>query len=184
MTFSAAEEWRSLFPSCSTVVLTWFPACQWIHRQTSFLDLGEPSQVQLPPNAKTTYRAHSGDLRVSEYGFLKAQAVFCFVKLRVCSRNQVLQQTGAGIMCARPCAHDAHRALPSQTAQLALARHTRQTAGISMAPTTTERRVWHCGDHTAKLESAPCRRFFVTKICCFLLSVERLPHLPAAPTRV
>ena len=44
--------------------------------------------------------------------------------------------------------------------------HARQSVGIRMALSTTERPVWHCGDHIAKLESAICRRFLITKICC------------------
>ena len=37
--------------------------------------------------------------------------------------------------------------------------YTHQTAVIRMALPTTERPVWHCGERTAKLESAACRRF-------------------------
>ena len=35
----------------------------------------------------------------------------------------------------------------------------------------TERLVWQCGAHTAKLESASRRRFLITKTCCFLWHV-------------
>ena len=45
--------------------------------------------------------------------------------------------------------------------------HARQAAGMSMTLPTTERRVWHCGDHTAKLASAAGGRpLIVTRICC------------------
>ena len=45
--------------------------------------------------------------------------------------------------------------------------HARQTVGTRITLPTTERLAWQCGDHTVKLESAVCRRFHVTKICCF-----------------
>ena len=53
----------------------------------------------------------------------------------------------------------------------------RQTAVIRMALSTTERLVWHCGDHTVKLESASGGRFsrglfLIPKICCFLWRVH------------
>ena len=48
-----------------------------------------------------------------------------------------------------------------------LFRHARQTVGIRMALSTTERLVWYCGDRTAKLESATCCRFLIAKIFCF-----------------
>ena len=44
--------------------------------------------------------------------------------------------------------------------------HARQTLRKRVALSTTEQPVWHCGDHIAKLESAICRRFLITKICC------------------
>ena len=43
-----------------------------------------------------------------------------------------------------------------------------RTVALRMARSTTERLVWHCGAHTAKLESAPGGRFRMTKISCFL----------------
>ena len=45
--------------------------------------------------------------------------------------------------------------------------HARQTVVTRTALSTSERSVWHCEDHTAKPESATCRRFLITKICCF-----------------
>ena len=47
-----------------------------------------------------------------------------------------------------------------------------------MALPTTERLVWQCGGHIAKLESTSCHRFLITKICCFLW------HEGAPPTAV
>ena len=51
--------------------------------------------------------------------------------------------------------------------------HARQTVGIRMALPTTERLVWHCGDRTAKPESASRGRFLITRICCYLWQVAR-----------
>ena len=45
----------------------------------------------------------------------------------------------------------------------------RQTAVIRMALPTTERLVWHCGEHTAKSESASRCRFLMARICAVLL---------------
>ena len=37
----------------------------------------------------------------------------------------------------------------------------RLTVGIRMTLPAIERLVWHCGDHTAKMESAPRGRFLI-----------------------
>ena len=41
----------------------------------------------------------------------------------------------------------------------------------------TERRFWHCGDRTAKPESAYRGRFLSTRICCFLWHVVTFDEL-------
>ena len=48
--------------------------------------------------------------------------------------------------------------------------HARQTVGIWMTLLTAERLVWHCGDHTAKPESASRGRFLLPNL---LFSVAR-----------
>ena len=58
-----------------------------------------------------------------------------------------------------------------------------------MALPTTERLGWHCGEHAARLESAECRRFLITKICRVLWHVgSTRPHArtpaPHHPLRV
>ena len=52
--------------------------------------------------------------------------------------------------------------------------HARRTVGIRMALSTTERLVWHCGDHTAKLASTTCRRFFSSPKIVFCRSRWRV----------
>ena len=50
----------------------------------------------------------------------------------------------------RPPSSNAH---VSPEPRLQHSDHARRTVGIRMALLTTERRLWHCGDHTAKLKS-------------------------------
>ena len=59
--------------------------------------------------------------------------------------------------------------------------HARQTAVLRMTPPPTERRVRHCGEHTATPESASCRRVLLTRIQCCLISVA-LDGPPLAPS--
>ena len=76
-----------------------------------------------------------------------AAAVFVFVSQRRSGR--------------RPRHCSAYPSMPWCASCSLTVSHARRTAGIRMTLPAMERLVWHCGDHTAKMESASRGRFLI-----------------------
>ena len=109
--------------------------------------------------------------------------------MRACARAGLCMLPGRapGTPCVRTCARLSSRPLskrlpkllpPACVARQPHSSHARQTAVIRIALATTGRLVWHCGEHTAKPQSAPGGRFLIATICCFLWHLVPPPTLP------